>query len=123
LIAGGTGIAPLRSIMWDTLEHAPAVGITVVYSARSPEEFAYRDELVTLDREGRITLVLTVTRDAGAEWTGGRRRIDEGLLRSALQTVDTRCLICGPSGLVADAATLLKAAGVSAANILTETYS
>jgi ferredoxin-NADP reductase len=36
LIAGGTGIAPLRAILWDTLEHRAAVDIHLIYSARSP---------------------------------------------------------------------------------------
>ena len=122
LIAGGTGIAPLRSIMWDTLERAPTVAIGLIYSARSAEEFAYWDELRTLGAEGRIRLASTITRDAPADWAGLRGRISEQLIGSMLDAEHTRCVICGPAGLVATASTLLRQAGVSEHRIQTETY-
>ena len=39
-VAGGTGIAPLRSILMERLARPRVPAISVVYSARSPEEFA-----------------------------------------------------------------------------------
>ena len=122
LIAGGTGIAPLRSIMWDTLETDPTVQITLIYSARAPEEFAYHEELRTLAAQRRIALTLTVTRDGAASWAGTRGRIDATLITSSLKSSETRCVVCGPGALVADAITLLRGAGVAAERIATETY-
>jgi len=52
-IAGGTGIAPLRSM----LRHAlcgPHEQIGLFYSARTPGEFAYERELQSLAREGDV---------------------------------------------------------------------
>jgi len=121
-IAGGTGIAPLRSILWETLEQQPAVHVGLVYSARSPEEFAFFEELRQLASAGRIDLRLTITRDTHSGWRGERGRIDESLIRDVLKTVDTRCLVCGPTTLVAHATTLLKAVGVSEERILTESH-
>ena len=74
-IAGGTGIAPLRSMMWDTLEKGFEPQIDVIYSARSPEEFAYADELRQLETNRRIRLLQTVTRDTGNDWAGTRGRV------------------------------------------------
>lgn len=122
LIAGGTGIAPLRSMMWDVLEKQGDTRISLVYSARGAEEFAYRDELQSLAARGTIDLLLTVTRDVPTEWTGASGRISGALLAPVLTPSVTRCLICGPSGLVSDAAALLKTAGIPAERILTETY-
>jgi ferredoxin-NADP reductase len=121
-IAGGTGIAPLRSMMWETLMADADVHIGVIYSARNREEFAYHDELVELAAQGRIDLRLTITRGARAEWTGGRGRIDATLIRSMLQTVETRALVCGPEALVAEAAKSLRAAGIAPERIVSETY-
>jgi ferredoxin-NADP reductase len=122
LAAGGTGIAPLRSIMWDTLERDPRVAISLVYSARSPDEFAYRDELESLAAERRIRLASTVTRGMGDGWSGATGRINEHLIASMLEGPDTRCVICGPPGLVAEVTLLLKTAGITDEKILTETY-
>lgn len=122
-IAGGTGIAPLRSMMWETMA-SDDVGVQMglIYSARSPQEFAFQDELSTLASQGRIDLRLTITRDAGTDWTGGRGRIDAALIRSILKTEETRCLICGPSALVTDATATLNAAGVAGERIVSETF-
>jgi len=120
-IAGGTGIAPLRSMMWEAL--AQNVGnIGLVYSARGPQDFAFRDELIQLASQGRIDLRLTITRDAGVEWTGGRGRVDAALIQSMLNSEDTRCLVCGPPSLVTEATATLQAAGVSQEKIASETF-
>ena len=121
-IAGGTGIAPLRSMMWETMARVAAVHMAVIYSARSPQEFAFQDELSQLAAQGRIELRLTITRDAGTDWTGGRGRIDAALIRSMLKTAETRCLVCGPPALVTDATATLTAAGVEAERIVAETF-
>src|SRR5262245_36886244 len=74
-IAGGTGIAPLRAMLRHAL-HEPHRHIGVLYSARTPGEFAYEGELQSLARAGRIELRQTVTRDvAPTDWDGRRGRI------------------------------------------------
>jgi phenol hydroxylase P5 protein len=122
LIAGGTGIAPLRSMMWNILESQPGRDISVLYSARGPEEFAYGEELAHLQAAGRIVLVRTVTRDTGSDWDGSRGRMNRALIGTMLKTPATQCVICGPAALVADATEILKSHGVAETLILTETY-
>ena len=129
-VAGGTGIAPLRSILMERLLRggtAPAFGpagqaITVIYSARSPQEFAFRSELDALEKAGRITAHFTVTRDEGGAWPGRRGRIDHALIEKALPSSEARCLICGPPQLVTDASALLVKLGVKRDRIMTERY-
>jgi len=123
LVAGGTGIAPLRAILWETLERDANVGVTLIYSARRAAEFAYADELRALAREGRIALALRVTREAAPDDAEARyARIDEPLIASVIRTPETRCVVCGPPPLVAHARALLRASGVAPERILTETY-
>jgi ferredoxin-NADP reductase len=124
LVAGGTGIAPLRSMLWHRLDTAPhAPPIKLLYSARSPEEFAYGDELKGLATEQRIQLVRTVTRNAGADWDGTRGRLNRDVLAMLLDDLDTQCVLCGPAALVADVTAILKSFGLAESQILTETYS
>jgi ferredoxin-NADP reductase len=120
-VAGGTGIAPLRSILMARLSRPRVPAIAVVYSARSPEEFAYRPELDAMAKAGRITLSLTVSRQDGL-WDGRRGRIDESLLRDALPSSDACGLVCGPPQLVSDARGLLAKLGVKPERIFTERY-
>lgn len=120
-VAGGTGIAPLRSMLMERLSRPRVPAMAVVYSARSPEEFAYRPELDAMAKAGRITLALTVSRPDGL-WDGRRGRIDDALLKDALPSIDACCLICGPPQLVSDATALLSKLGVKQERILTERY-
>ena len=120
-LAGGTGIAPLRSMLMDRLARPRLPAISVVYSARSPEDFAYRSELDAMARAGRIKLWLTVSRPEEA-WHGRRGRIDESLLREALPSTDACCPICGPPSLVSGVSGLLVQLGVKPERILTEKY-
>jgi len=106
-IAGGTGIAPLRAM----LRHALAIphrDVGLVYSARTPEEFAFQDELRALARDGRIELRQTITRDSASLWEGGRGRIGRAELQPLVHDPATLCFICGPTALVDDTQRLLQ---------------
>jgi glycine betaine catabolism B len=122
MVAGGTGIAPLRSMLIDALDHPTPPRIGVVYSARSVDELAYRDELDDLAAGGRITLRLTVTREENAAWPGRRGRIDQHLLAEALPSRHAACLVCGPPALVSDIRACLGSLGVPESAIVVERY-
>lgn len=121
LVAGGTGIAPLRSVLRDRLARASSAPVALVYSVRTPDEFAFADEFVALEAAGGLTLHATVTRDLnGAD--GGPRlgRIDDALLRDALPAPDAWCLVCGPSGFVQAVTAGLDRLGVPRARLVVE---
>ena len=120
-VAGGTGIAPLRSMLMDRLSRSRVPSVAVVYSARSADEFAYRSELEAMASAGRIGVTFTVTRPEG-NWNGRRGRIDEALLTEALPGANPICLICGPPALVSSVSELLVKLGVSRERVLTERY-
>jgi ferredoxin-NADP reductase len=122
-VAGGTGIAPLRSMMWDTIENHPAAHRALIYSVRSADEIAYERELSELAAGGRLDLRVTITRDGPESWLGPRGRVNAALIRSVIRTTDTRALLCGPHGMVNDVTSLLIGAGVAPEKILTETFS
>lgn len=120
-VAGGTGIAPLRAMF----RHAMAQGhdrVGVLYSARSPEEFAFASELRELAAAGRIELHLTVTRETGEAWTGRRGRIGTELLGPLVHDPSTLCFICGPRALVDDMPKLLGDLGVARDRIRIEEW-
>jgi ferredoxin-NADP reductase len=121
-VAGGTGIAPLRSMLWHALLAERPGRIGLIYSVRSPDEFAYREEFEKLDRQGRITFRHTVTRRASDGWTGRQGRIDAASLKDMVDPGNTLCFVCGPPALVGDIRPRLNALGVKDEQIRIEQW-
>ena len=121
-VAGGTGIAPLRAMWHQALAGSPARRVGVVYSARTPDEFAFDDELTALAASGRVTYVRTATRHAGGAWDGGSGRIDRSRLEAAIVSVDTLCFVCGPEALVHDVPGMLRGIGIAPERIRVEEW-
>jgi NAD(P)H-flavin reductase len=111
-IAGGTGIAPLRSMLWHTLLAKRDDHVGLIYSVRSPDEFAYIEEFQQLEDEGRIDFRHTVTRAASEGWTGRQGRIDVTCLEDLIVPGETLCFLCGPPALVGEIPPQLKQMGV-----------
>ena len=121
-VAGGTGIAPLRAMLDHALRAHPAEQVSLLYSARRADEFAFADELRAYERQGLIEFHPTVTRlDDG--WSGGRGRIGRAHFEAVLHDRDdTLCFICGPQPLVSEAVATLAELGVPRAAIRTEEW-
>lgn len=121
-IAGGTGIAPVRAM----IRHARAAGydgrVRVLYSARTPADFAFARELRGMARRGEIELVLTATREFAGRWRGSRGRMAAGQLAPLVSAAPTRCFVCGPSAMVADVPPILRGLGVPAGRIHVEQW-
>ena len=125
LIAGGSGIVPLMSM----LRHRNAVNSTVptrlLYSSRSFDEIIYRDELSVLAGNGTgVDVSYTLTRMQPANWTGYRRRVDNDLLREVAWTSGQSPLayICGPTQFVEIVAQGLLLLGYEPERIKTERF-
>jgi ferredoxin-NADP reductase len=119
-IAGGTGIAPVRSMILERLHRHDQPAPALVYSARTPEEFAYGDELRELAERGRLDLTLTLTGDA-QDWRHARGRAGDRHL-AALATPSTLCFICGPPSMVTDIPQALLRLGIARERIVTEDW-
>jgi NAD(P)H-flavin reductase len=121
-IAGGTGIAPLHSMLWHALLAERDGHITLIYSVRSPEELAYLNEFEGLAAAKSIDFHHTVTRAASEGWAGRQGRIDAAYLKPLIVQGDTLCFLCGPPALVGEIPQLLQDAGVRKNQILMEQW-
>lgn len=119
-IAGGTGIAPLRSMILEALHAGPRGSLALVYSARTPDEFAYVHELRALAADGRLSLTLTLTGEA-EDWTHSRGRTGAAHL-SDLVTPRTLAFVCGPPAMVADLPAALVSLGLPRERVRTEDW-
>ena len=120
-VAGGTGIAPVRAMLDHLLRRHPAQRVSLLYSTRRSDEFAFLEELREHERRGRIELHQTVTRDDDTSWDGKRGRISRDHFEAVLhEPASTLCFLCGPRSLVLDSAATLRELGVKADAIRTE---
>jgi ferredoxin-NADP reductase len=124
LIAGGSGVVPLRAMLRHRAAMQSGVPARLLYSARSMAEVIYRDELTRLAVQDGIDVLFTLTRDWPSDWSGFRRRIDPELLREIAWTPDERPLVyvCGPTGFVETAASALVQLGHDPSRIRTERF-
>lgn len=99
-VAGGTGIAPLRSMICHALQSNIEGRLHLLYSARTPDDFAYLTELRRYAREGRLELALNATRAVRPRWRGERRRITREQLAPLVEDRATLCFVCGPAAMV-----------------------
>ncbi len=121
-IAGGTGIAPLRSM----IRHAALSGrsgrMSLLYSARTPHDFAFLPELRRMERRGELHLATTATREIPARWRGNRGRIAAAQLTPLVESPETLCFICGPAAMVSDVPPMLQALGIDPTRIRLEDW-
>ena len=106
LIAGGSGVVPLRAILRHHRATASEILVRLLYSARTRGDLIYRDELANYET------VVTLTNEQLQEWSGRTGRIDSAFLTDTVWPPAERPLvyICGPTGFVeaiADALVML----------------
>jgi ferredoxin-NADP reductase len=123
LLAGGSGIVPLRSMLRHRGATASTVPVRLLYSARAQGEVIYRDELAQLATDD-VDIRFTLTREQPEGWRGYRRRIDRELLEEVAWPAQERPLvyICGPTAFVEVAASTLVELGHDAKRIRTERF-
>jgi len=125
LIAGGSGVVPLMSM----IRHRAAVHANnptvLLYSSRTFEDIIYYNELERSSKaDGGLQVFLTLTRSQPADWKGYARRIDEEMLREVAIPLGgvVEVFICGPTLMVESAANGLLKIGVRSNQIRTERF-
>jgi ferredoxin-NADP reductase len=125
LVAGGSGVVPLMSMLRHRDASGAAVGARLVYSSRSWEDVIYRDEL------GRLAsathgpeVVHTLTRSQPPGWTGYARRVDGEMLAETAWPASSMAsaFVCGPTPFVESVAAALVLLGYPATSVKTERF-
>jgi NAD(P)H-flavin reductase len=119
LVAGGLGMAPLRSLLTYALDRRDDFGeVTLLYGARTPADMLFRDEIANLTERADIRCRLTVDRDPAGTWpfrVGLLPRLFDG---AAIDPQRTYAAVCGPPALYRFVLERLLALGFSKDRIL-----
>jgi ferredoxin-NADP reductase len=123
LVAGGSGIVPLRAIVRHWAGGARNTAVSLLYSSRSLSDVIYREELSRLDG-GNLGVHLALTREWPPDWTGRRGRIDQQFLAGVIPSPKQRPLVyvCGPTSFVETVAHALVEIGIEPGRIKTERF-
>ncbi len=124
LLAGGSGIVPLRAMLRHRAAVQSTVPVRLLYSARTLDDVIYREELAHDAAGGGADIRFTLTRAQPEGWSGYRRRIDRELLADVAWPPEERPLVyvCGPTAFVEVAASTLVDLGHDAGRIKTERF-
>lgn len=111
LVAGGIGISPFRGMMRYAADRTLDQPIRLLYSARTPDEFVFRDEIEDITRlwpQLQVTYTVSRPGESKTPWSGRTGRIDGSLIRTAAEELDAPVYYaCGTPGMVDDTIDLL----------------
>lgn len=96
IVAGGIGLAPLRPVIYEVLNHRENYGrLVVLYGARSPRDLLYRKELATWARQKETQVLMTVDY-GGMSWRGHVGVVTTLFKYARLKPSRSVAMVCGP---------------------------
>ena len=122
LLAGGSGIVPLRSILRHRERTGSTIPVRLLYSSRTLDDVIYRGEL---DKPAAgVEVSYTLTRHQPPGWAGYARRVDSALLAEVAWPASAMPLayVCGPTSFVEAASQALVQSGYPPQRVKTERF-
>lgn len=124
LIAGGSGVAPLMSMLRTREASGSRVPFRLLYGVTDPDRVYYREELDHLVAGGGVTVDVRYSRrvPAGSAETPGRIGRDDLAALVLPPEEDPSIFVCGPTGFVEAVSDALVALGHREHRIRTERF-
>jgi len=117
IVAGGIGLAPLRSAMYQLLAQRNQYGkVVLLYGARTPEDILYRRELEHWRSHFDLEVFVTVDRATGT-WHGSVGVVTTLISRASFDPANTLALVCGPEIMMRFTAAELEKRGIATKDI------
>ena len=122
LLAGGSGVVPLRAMLRHRQRSGSSVPARLLYSARTLDDVIFRRELDAVPDD--VQVVYTLTREQPPGWSGYARRVDAELLTEVAwpREDEPRAFVCGPTSFVETVARGLVELGYPPARVKTERF-
>lgn len=118
-VAMGTGVAPLRSALRHVLRRKAEFGqLVVLYGARTPDDFCYRDEVEEWVSVG-VELRQVISRPDGHDWSGPTGYVQSLLDNVLPDLASPAALICGSREMISQTRERLAKMGFQPSDILT----
>jgi ferredoxin-NADP reductase len=124
LVAGGSGVVPLRAILRYRERTGSTTPARLLYSARSLPDIIYHDELDRYNRDPGVDVIYTLTRQQPPGWAGRTGRVNAAMLTDIAwpTSQDPLTFVCGPTSFVEAVANALVGLGYPPGRIKTERF-
>lgn len=123
LIAGGSGITPMMSMLRYIDDLGLATDVTLLYLVRTPADIIFANELAQFRTSIRHFRYLVITSQPDQDWAGPAGHLSYELLETHVTDLKSSTFfICGPKGLMESALNILHSMGVPDAQILQESF-
>lgn len=117
IVAGGIGLAPLRSAMYQVISQREKYSkVVLLYGARTPEDILYRREVEHWRAHFDLEVYVTVDNATG-KWRGSVGVVTRLIPRAPFDPLNTVAMICGPEVMMRFTAVELEKRGVATENI------
>jgi sulfhydrogenase subunit gamma (sulfur reductase) len=120
-IAGGIGLAPVRSVIWNVLDLRDRFrDITIVHGARSVDDLVYKAELSEWSGRQGVRVIKTV--DPGGEtpdWRGSVGFVPAVVEKARPAAKDAVAVVCGPPVMIKFTLPILERLGFAPDQVFT----
>lgn len=125
MIAGGSGITPMRSITRYCTQKNLDTKLFLLYSARTEDKIVYNKEFKDLAAKNpHFKFIPTLTRNTNSKWKGKQGRItSELILEQVGDMTNAIFYLCGSATMVKSMADLIKELGVNRTKIKMDIWS
>jgi propane monooxygenase reductase component len=121
-IAGGTGLAPLMSMIRSIYDEGFSEKLWLFYSIHKPDQFLFKEEFLRYESEKGLKLVPSTSKPS-SEWKWEHGHVTETFQKHAINIPkDSQFYICGPPSMVANIMKMLEELGYDKDNIHKEQW-
>lgn len=119
-VAGGIGLAPLRSVINASLDQREDFGgIAILYGSRSMTDIAFKHDIDVWQQQPEVKCLLTVDEDEQGCWDGPVGVVTTLLDKVDLDVQNTIALVCGPPMMIRFVLSRLSSMGFPDERIIT----
>jgi len=118
-IAGGTGMAPIRSVLEDAFARGDARPIRYFYGAREQADLYCLEDMAAWQAANPAFSFIPILSDEsdGSDWRGARGLVSETLAADIGDAFGAEAYLCGPPPMIDAAIAILLDAGLDEADI------
>jgi NAD(P)H-flavin reductase/ferredoxin len=122
MVAGGSGMAPLLSMLTELAQKKDRRPVTVIFGARTREELYHVDRLKALCDLSAQAEFVPVVEEAGHAWSGETGRVTDAIARRMGNLRGYDAYLCGPPPMVDAVRELVVQLGVREANVYFDAF-